>query len=264
MESIKKVINYLKFYIAAQGKRGFGIHSPFVFNLVTQVIGKNKKQACFRHIEKQRSNLLKNQHIIVVTDLGSGGFVSKMPQRKIKEIANHSLKPPRQAQLLFRLVNHFQFKKILEIGTSLGITASYLAKGNPESKVITLEGCPEISKIAKNTFESLNLNNIELLTGEFSQTLPQVINSMETLDLVFFDGNHKKEPTVAYFNLCLQKKHNNSLFVFDDIHHNAEMELAWEQIKLNPEVKVTIDLFFMGLVFFKKELTKQHFKIRFY
>lgn len=263
MESISIAIKYLKFYLSAQGNKGFGIHSPFVFNLVTQVIGKNKKLDCFRDIEKQRIRLRQNEDLIDVTDLGSGSTVFKSPQRKIKEIATYSLKPARQARLLYRLVNHFQYKNILEMGTSLGITAGYLAKGNPESKVITLEGCPEISKIAKNTFESLNLINIELITGEFSQSLPQAIDSLKTIDFVFFDGNHKAEPTVAYFNICLQKKHNNSLFVFDDIHHNAEMELAWEQIKLNPEVKVTIDLFFMGLVFFKKELTKQHFKIRY-
>ncbi|MFA6404012.1 MAG: class I SAM-dependent methyltransferase [Salinivirgaceae bacterium] len=263
MESIKTVVNYLKFYFAAQGSKGFGIHSPFVFNLVTQVIGKNKKLDCFRDIEKQRSKLLQNQQIIDVTDLGSGSTLFHSNQRKIKDIAAHSLKSSRQVRLLFRLVNHFQSKNIIEMGTSLGITTSYLAKANPLSKVITLEGCPEVSKIAINTFESLNINNIELINGEFNQTLPLVLDSLDTVDFVFFDGNHRADPTLAYFNLCLQKKHNDTLFVFDDINHNPEMESAWEQIKLHPETKVTIDLFWLGLVFFKKELTEQHYMVRF-
>jgi predicted O-methyltransferase YrrM len=263
MHFINRIINYSKFYFDAQGLRGFGIHSPFVFDLVTKIIRKNKPMAFYEEIEKQRRTLLKNKSIIHVTEMGSGSYKKSGNQRVVNEIASTSLKPKRQAQLLCRLIDHFQCKNIIEIGTSLGITACYLAKANPSSLVTTLEGCPEISKIAQNTFNQLHINNINIVTGEFNQTLPRTIAGIENIDFVFFDGNHRLEPTLAYFKECLQKKHNDSLFVFDDHHKSPEMENAWEEIKNHPEVKVTIDLYFLGLVFFKKELTKQHFKIRF-
>lgn len=263
MHISNRLIKYFKFYIGAKGLRGYGIHSPFVFNLVTQIIRKNKSELFYKKIEKHRKGLLKNKSVIQITEMGSGSCKYSGKQRSIKNIAAHSLKPKRQAQLLSRLVGHFQYSHIIEIGTSLGITTCYLAQVNPKCQVITLEGCPEISKIAQTTFDSLQVKNVQLMTGEFKQTLNKAIEGMDRLDFVFFDGNHRYEPTLDYFNICLNKKHNNTLFVFDDIHHSLEMEKAWEDITTHPEVKATIDLYFMGLVFFKKELTKQHFKIRF-
>jgi len=263
MHFSNRLVKYFKFYIGAQGLRGYGIHSPFVFHLVSQIIRKNKPMPFYKEIEKLRKGLLKNQSIIQVTEMGSGSCKNSNNQRSINKIAAYSLKPKRQAQLLSRLIDHFQHCNIIEIGTSLGITTCYIALANPKSKVITLEGCPEISKIAQTTFNTLQINNVHLLTGEFKQTLNNVIAEMDRIDFVFFDGNHRYEPTLDYFHSCLNKKHNDTLFVFDDIHHSAEMEKAWEEIKVHPEVKATIDLYFLGLVFFKKELTKQHFKIRF-
>jgi hypothetical protein len=83
------------------------------------------------------------------------------------------------------------------------------------------------------------------------------------LDYVFFDGHHALEPTLKYFELCLKKAHNSSIFVFDDIRWSDEMKLAWEKIKNHPKVNVTIDLYTMGVVFFRKEQEKEHFVLRY-
>ena len=93
--------------------------------------------------------------------------------------------------------------------------------------------------------------------------LQPILEKFSSADFVFFDGNHRKEPTLAYFNLCLQKATENSVFVVDDIYWSDEMMQAWAQIKANDKVTVTVDLFFMGLVFFKQGEAKQHFVIRF-
>jgi predicted O-methyltransferase YrrM len=186
-------------------------------------------------------------------------------KRTISEIAERSLKSEKYGQLLFRLVNHFKPNTILELGTSLGISTAYLASANPNSKVITIEGCPNIASEAKKNFEILGLKNIESVIGNFDSVLPAALCQLPTADckLVFFDGNHKKEPTLRYFNQCLELADNTSVFIFDDIHWSNEMEEAWEEIKSHPQVTVTIYLFFLGLVFFRKEQVKQNFIVRF-
>ncbi len=242
-------------------KTPHGIHSPFVFELVNKVINKKGSYYAYEKIEKLRRKFLISSKEIEVTDFGTG----KSGKRIISEIAERSLKNKKYGQLLFRLVNHFKPTTILELGTSLGISTSYLACANPNAKVITIEGCPNISNEAKNNFESLGLKNIETVVGNFDIILSAVLCRLPTADcqLVFFDGNHKKIPTLNYFSQCLEYAHNDSIFVFDDIHWSDEMEEAWEEIKSNPLVTVTIDLFFLGLVFFRKEQAKENFIVRF-
>ena len=81
------------------------------------------------------------------------------------------------------------------------------------------------------------------------------------LDFVFFDGNHKKKPTLSYFKQCLEVAHEDSIFIFDDIYWSTEMTEAWQEIKKHPKVTLSIDCFEMGIVFFKKEQAKEHFTV---
>ncbi len=215
--------------------------------------------SCFNEIEVLRSKLKCNDQEITVTDFGTG--ISG--PRKISSIVAKAEKNARLAQLLFRLVQHFKPQIILDIGTSFGITTSYLASAAQQAKVITMEGCPETMNIARSTFKNLQLSNLQLIQGDFDQTLEPTVNTLERLDFVFFDGNHRLKPTLRYFQLCKQKAHNNSVFVFDDINWSPEMRQAWEKIKQDPEVTVTIDLFHMGIVFFRKEQAKENFTLRF-
>ncbi len=231
--------------------------------MVTQVIHSKEHNPVFESIETQRKALLHDNSIIDVKDFGSRSSINTGNYRKVSEIAAQSLKPPRQAQLLFRLANHMKSQNILELGTSFGITTSYLANTTNCFRLITLEGCQNVASKALQTFRNTKLSNVEIYTGNFSQTLPKILNELSTVDFVFFDGNHRKEATIDYFEQCLLKKNNQSLFVFDDIYHSQEMKEAWEYVKANEQVTVTIDLFYMGLVFFKKELHKQDFMIRF-
>ncbi|MGE4287092.1 MAG: O-methyltransferase [Salinivirgaceae bacterium] len=263
MHRIQLVLAYIKFWFTARNRKGFGIHSPFVFKLVTQVIHDYTPFYCYAEIEKERNSLLNNHSFIPVNDLGTGKTKYKWNRRKISKIAKYSLKPARQAQLLFRLVNYFGYRNLLELGTSLGITSSYLAKTDSRTKLITLEGCANTAGLAHETFKKLHINNAELWVGEFGQTLPQALGKLDKLDFVFFDGNHTQSATLEYFERCLKKTHNETLFVFDDIYLNSEMEVAWQTIKKHPQVRVTLNLFHLGLVFFRKELSRQHFKLRF-
>ncbi|MFD1871624.1 O-methyltransferase [Hymenobacter bucti] len=254
---------YLRYWL--RSGNAHGLHSPFIYGLYTTVIRHNGKFKAFGPIEARRRELLKSTQRIAVTDFGAGSQVAGGggQQRRLSDIARHAAKPSRLAQLLFRLVNHFQPATILELGTSLGLTTAYLAAADSRSKVITFEGCPNTAAVARETFAKLHLGNVELVTGNLDQTLPATLAGLtRPVDFVFFDGNHRYEPTLRYFEQCLCKAHDNSVFVLDDIHWSAEMEQAWEAIKAHPAVTVTVDLFYVGLVFFRKKQPRQNFWLR--
>jgi predicted O-methyltransferase YrrM len=127
-----------------------------------------------------------------------------------------------------------------------------------------MEGSKEIADIAKRNFRNLEISNIEITEGNFDNTLSSVVSGLSSVDFAFIDGNHRQEPTERYFKELLIKTNNDSLLVFDDVHWSSEMEAAWETIKNNTAVTCSIDLFFIGIVFFRKEFKeKQHFIIRF-
>jgi predicted O-methyltransferase YrrM len=204
-----------------------------------------------------------SKKILNCVDLGAGSHLQNKTSKSISEIVHAAAKPEKYAQLLFRLVNHFQPATILELGTSLGISSAYMASANSRSKLITIEGCKEIAAIAGQNFKKLELFNIEQLTGNFDDRLPEVLKKIDQLDFVFFDGNHRKIPTINYFEQCLEKASERSVFVFDDIYWSDEMKEAWQEIKNNDRVTVTIDLFYFGILFFRKEQVKEHFVIRY-
>jgi predicted O-methyltransferase YrrM len=254
---------YLQYYAKASNGKGHGMHSPFVYTFIEKVLNDKTTYAAYPKIEAVRKTLLQNETEIDVEDFGAGSTVIKTKKRIVKDIAASSLKPKKYSQLLYRIVQFYKPKNIVELGTSLGITTAYLAAANAAA-VTTMEGSTNIASIAANNFENLQLENINLVVGAFEKTLDPFLQKNAQIDLVFVDGNHRKEPTVQYFEAILPKLHNDSFLIFDDIHWSKEMEEAWEIIKTNNAVTMSIDLFFIGIVFFKKEFKiKQHFSIRF-
>jgi len=240
------------------------VHSPFVFDFIINVLRDKKQYDCYAAIERQRKKLKANNKLIEVEDFGAGSTVIKSNQRIVKHIANSSLKPRKFAQLLFRMVQYYKPATIVELGTSFGITSSYLSLGNKNAQLFTCEGATNIAAIAQQNFDALQIENIELIKGDFAKTLPDLFAKIATVDFAFVDGNHRKEPTVQYFQELLNHSKVTTILVFDDIHWSAEMEAAWEIIRQNPMVTLTIDLFFVGLVFINPDFkVKQHFVIRF-
>lgn len=245
-----------------KAKTRHGIHSPFVYNLVDKVIYDFSPRAEYNSIEQLRAELLLNEDAITVTDLGAGSHVNNNRKKKIRQIAKNALKPKKLAQLIFRLVNELKPRNIIELGTCLGLTTAYLAKAAPQARVISVEGCPQTAAVAQKNIASLALKDVKVLTGNFDVILPKVIADVEVLDFVFVDGNHRKQATLDYFSWCLPKVHEGTLLIFDDIYWSKGMGEAWEEIKAHPKVTLTIDLFWIGLVFFRKGQVKEHFKIK--
>lgn len=256
---------YIKYLLKASNAKGHGIHSPFVFGLIQHVFLPKGPADLYAAIEAQRNDLLLDKTQLPMKDFGAGSRSGDSPKRKVADIARNSLKAPKYAQLMHRLCEYMGVKQALEIGTSLGITSAYIASANGLQQLTTLEGSPAIAKRASEVFENLGLSSkIVLVEGNFDDTLSGVLDRQKPYDFVFVDGNHRYEPTVAYCKAILPAVRHSSVLIMDDIHWSKEMEEAWQWMQQCESVKLTIDLFFLGLVFFNEDIkVPQHFTIRF-
>lgn len=239
------------------------VHSPFIFDLVNEVLRKHTPRDRFADIEAVRRSLLRDARELHITDHGAGPKRGATGTRAVRTIAATALKPRRQAAMLARMVGHYHPRTVLELGTSLGLTTLYLARAAPDAAVHSIEGCPETAAIAQALFKERAPGRITSVVGPFSERLPGVLDTMERLDFAFIDGHHAMEPTLMYLEQCLTKAHNDTVFVLDDIHWSTGMERAWEAIKAHPRVTVTVDLFHFGIVFLRKEQQREDFILRY-
>ena len=262
--SSQLALKYLNYYLVAASGKGHGIHSPFVFDFVTKVLNDSTKYEDYGKVENLRKRTLQDQTILSIEDHGAGSSSSVSKQRTVSSIARHAVKSKKYAQLLYRMAKYYEPACVIELGTSLGLTTSYLSLARPGGNVVTMEGSGEVADVARQNFKILELENISLIEGNFDYTLPTVLYKLTSVDFAFIDGNHRREPTENYFHWLLEKANASSIFIFDDIHWSDRMEQAWKNIKEHPAVRCSIDLFFVGIIFFRQEFKeKQHFRIRF-
>jgi predicted O-methyltransferase YrrM len=254
---------YLHYYLTAENGRGHGVHSPFVYEFIRNVLRDRRRPAAWGRIEALRARLLKDGTWLEIEDLGAGSSMNSARRRRVGEIAGHAAKTAKLGQLLFRIARYYKSGKIVELGTSLGLSTVYLASGGG-GQVWTIEGAPEVAAVAARNFRELGLNDVELVVGNFDDRLSEVLDLAGRVDLAFVDGNHRLEPTLRYFHAIMERCGPGSMLIFDDIHWSAEMEAAWEKIQGDPRVYMTIDLFFIGLVILREEFkVKQHFTVRY-
>lgn len=255
------VKEYFSYLLKAQHLHG--VHSPFAYHFNDEVLGDRRNYYAFQEIESLRTSLLQSNVSIVVEDYGAGSHKDNNNERKIANITKYAAKTEKHGQLLFRIIANYQYKNILELGTSMGIGAAYLSKANSDVILHTIEGSPAIAEQAKNNFTTLGINNIKQYIGRFDEVLPTLIPKIAPIDCVFIDGNHSYQPTVDYFHLLLPYLASESLLIFDDIHWSPDMKKAWLEIKEHPKAMMCIDVFQFGLVFFSKNFTtKQEFILR--
>jgi len=254
------IYSYLKYLFTA--KNADKIHSPFVFDWYYHHLNPSKIYYAFKEINDLRNNLENDKRMVEISNLGAKSSAIRQ-NTKLSQIAKNNSIPHRYGRILFEIAQRSAANYILEIGTCIGLSSLYLAKGNSQSKLITLEGHAPYANIAREVFKVAQANNIELIQGDFETKLPAVLQKLKRLDLVFFDGNHRYMPTISYFEQCLKLKHEQSIFIFDDIHWSKEMEKAWEEIKRHPDVSITLDFFRLGVVFFRKGIVKQNFVLRY-
>ncbi len=252
------------FYYLLHAKGPHGIHSPFVFQFINEVLNDKRDYYFFEEIKMLRQEMYQNSKLLKVQDFGAGSHIQNTKERKVCDIAKTAGRNEKFGKLLFRMVNHFKPQTIVELGTSMGLATLYLAGTNPQNEVYTIEGSPEIAAQAHLHFEKLELKNIHQIVGNFDDILKETLQEIGNVDLYFIDGNHRKQATIDYFEIAKPHLNENSIVIFDDIHWSQGMDQAWQHIKQDSFVTLSIDLFFVGIVFLKKDFKeKQDFILRF-
>lgn len=271
---IHSICAYLKHFFSSWNTTGEGIHSPYLFELVRFILRDRNAYYCFADIERRRVFLKACNDELDVVDFGSqGSKEGKRVRRKVSEIAKNHLERPEVGQLLFRLVNWIgEHEKrpleIVELGTSLGVTTAYLASADSRNTVQTYEGSGEVLQVAQGVWRTLRLENIRWIEGDIDQTLLNRDHSLllysapARVDIAYVDANHTYEATKRYADFLLERLNQKGVLAIDDIHYSEEMERAWQELKLDPRVTSTMDLYHLGLIFVDPHYLKRHYKIR--
>lgn len=263
MKKLFLIKEYIKYYFAAK-KGGHGVHSPFVFDFVETVLEDSRHFYAFDEIKQLRKALYNDDSLLKIQDFGAGSHKNNNILRKVSDIAKTAGRTEKFGKLLFKMVDKYQFENIVELGTSVGIATSYLAKANQNATITTIEGSPEIANRATKSFEFLKLKNIQQVVGNFDNVLAPTLSQLKNVDLFFIDGNHREEPTIEYYNQVKPYLNEHSMVIFDDIHWSEGMLRAWDAIKKDSAVTLSIDLFFIGIILFKKDIKeKQHFILKY-
>ena len=263
MKKLFLLFRYLSYRIKA--KTRYSVHSQFVYDFINNILRDKTEYDDYAILWNHRNSLAASRDPLETVDFGvkAGKQIYSthiIPVGKIVRMRSHN---ESRLKLLYRIAKYSKPKYVLELGTGMGISTSYIKKGAPDSSMITMEGCANLAARANEAFEELDIENIDIAVGNFDAILDNTLKKFERLDLVFFDGNHRKDPTLRYFEKCVLLSNENSIFVFDDIHYSKDMENAWEEIKKDSRVSVTIDLFWFGLVFFRGGIEKQDFILRY-
>lgn len=254
------IVNYLIYFFTSDTKHQ--IHSPFVFEFVTKVLNARNPRPAYHSIELLRSKMLKSNALITIQPLGANASagVNVLP---LKTVCERTSKSAREAELLERICYYYNPEIAVEIGTSLGISTLYQAVSITNGCLFTFEGNTDSIKVAKHNAEKMELENIQFIEGNFNVMIPAFLAQVPKVDYVFFDGNHTLEATLQYFEWFLTKAHTNTIFVFDDIRWSDDMTLAWKKITKHKAVTISIDLYSIGIVFFRQGKEKQDFTVRF-
>lgn len=258
-----RILKYLNYFFRARHRKGHGIHSPFVYDLVSRVFRNKIDPSVVNKIESIRKDLLNDHRIIELNDRGAGSHRMKSKTRRISDIARHSPVPSSYGKLLYNLAADFGMPGVVELGTSLGISSMYMASARPGLKISTIEGSHAVAEIARENFSKAGISNIEVHAGSFDEIMPGLINENSKAGLVFIDGDHRYEPTMRYFNYLVKVADDSSVIVIDDIYYSEEMEKAWNDIRKSPRVGVTVDIFRMGLVFFRKGISRTDYLVKY-
>ena len=254
-----KIVSFFCFII--KSKNEHGVHSPFVFDLITSCFYKTKSKNDLTIFLNYKKELSKNNSL---SEISNFNFMSRLllsHKRKRSRIFKDSEISNKRARLLIHLIQYLKPKNILEIGTGFGINTVVLSSAQRNSKITTLDENEQTVNVIKEMFKKNTFKHVKFLTGNFDITLPQVFNN-NIYDFIYFKGSCENKTTLNYFESSLSSIHNNSVLLFENIHSNRESEKVWNSIKKHEKVTVTIDTFLWGFVFFRKEQEKEHFIIR--
>ncbi len=262
MNRLRIFVKYISYKLTARHRKGHGIHSPFVFRLISEVVAHNPDSARLREVSLWHHTLLKNRHMISTNTFGAGSHLGENQARQVSLMARKSSVSSKYGRLLYRLAEFFKPGEIVELGTGLGVSGAYLKAGAPQSILTTVEGDAARSAFVATGFLKIRYPDVRVVNQTFDDFLADFEPGSLPL-MIFIDGDHSFEATMRYYKRLTAHIQHGTILIIDDIHWSGDMERAWEQIKKEKSSALTVDLFFMGLVFFREGIIPQDFIVNF-
>ena len=208
-----------------------------------------------KDIEERRIKFKHDTTLVDILDYGAGSQISGKMTRTVRSIAKGGISTSKKSKLFGQLTRYYNCKKVVELGTSLGLNTLYLAKATPDVKVWTFEGCLSLADIARKVFDESGCVNIKIIKGNLYDTLPAYLTEAGEIDLVFIDANHTYQATMNYFAQIVPKLSDTSIVIIDDIYWSKEMTKAWMDIKRRFPEATFLDIYHCGIILFHKNLS---------
>jgi len=245
-----RIFKYIQHLFYRKHRKGHGIHSPYLFQFVNGVVFNGDRVDVPAEILRAHTDLRKERRFMSAAQA----------VRTIRSFVRSSSVNQTQGALLFRIARWLNPEMILELGTGLGVSTLYLASGL--FNVHTIEGDPARALFSQQLFKRLGLNGVNVHCGEVDEKMKELAAKLPGRFLAFVDANHKYEPTLRYLRLLINATGEESVIVLDDIYWSRGMFRAWNEVITWPEVRVSIDLFYMGILLLRRDLYKSHLKIK--
>jgi predicted O-methyltransferase YrrM len=253
--------HFLKHFLTAS-RGGHGVHSPFAYSLCESVFYNPHPFYFFEKAEAIRKKLVKDVTLIDCGSFGAGSSAFNSSVRPVNRIARKGITRQRQSEMLFRLVSFVKPGNVIELGTSIGLNTLYLAEAAKPGPVYSIEGSGNLQAFAKKLAKDEEVLNIRFIQGNFANELPQLLSEIKQADFVYVDGDHSYSSTVRIFRELLDVRHDSLVVVLDDIYWSREMTRAWKEICRDPAVRLSIDCYYFGVVFFRPEqMEKVHYNL---
>ena len=269
-----RIFKYIQHLFYRKHRKGHGIHSPYLFEFVNQVVFNGGGVDIPAPILSAHRELRKERGIIPAAGgnnpRGAGSKVDSKETRTIQSFVRSSSVSLDQGALLFRTAHWLNPDMILELGTGLGVSTLYLAGGvgetsdrEPDSfQVHTIEGDPVRADFSRQLFKRFGLNGVKVHCGDVDRMVEELAGKLPGRFLAFVDANHRYEPTLRYLRLLINSGGEDAVIIMDDIYWSKGMYRAWNEVISWPGVRVSIDLFHMGILLLRKDLQKTHLKIK--
>jgi len=234
-----------------------------VYEYLTDNIWDQQEKLALGKINSLREDLLSSDEIMhfkMIWEPKESDQYNQEASIAVKIMAQTAAIPPKWGDFHFRLLRTFKPENCLELGTNLGISTAYLCSAldlNQKGFLVTLEGNSKFAEVAARGMKSLDLSNLEIVTGLFSDTLDGVLLKYKKFDYVFIDGHHQKDPTLAYFDMIEPFLSENAVVIFDDIYWSEGMQEAWQKVIKNDHVQAAFDFYKLGVIIYNPKISKQ-------
>lgn len=245
--------NYIKYLFCSRHWRGYGVHSPFAFELVTRVIEEDLPYYKYGLVERVRKSQKMSKRPLVVDGRES----------QLRDLVAGNVDPA-YAQLLFRLVNRYKARNVVETNMRTGIASMYLAAPDSKVKVTTFGNEKALNELALHYMKETGFRNVRVVQGTAEEKLQEVMGELDTLDLLFVNDCASGSDLDDRIGVCMPKTASQTIFVVEGIYANESMTASWKRLQADSRVRVTVDLFRYGLVFFKDNLQKEDYYVRFF